>query len=80
MECNNLCHRVSVCEYCKKHYNVSDVFYKAKRQITNGYVVGYLVRNKNEEIQGILNKDSHFYELAFIDETTIEIFEGGTND
>lgn len=76
MKCNNLCfHTDSTCEYCKNHYNVSDIFYKAKRQITNGYVVGYLVRNKNEEIQGILNKDNDFHELAFIDETTIEIYE-----
>lgn len=60
MECNNLCHAVSMCEYCENHYSVSDIFCKAKRQITNGYVVGYLVRNKNEEIQGILNKNNDF--------------------
>ena len=75
MECNNLCRTVSICEYCKNHYNVSDAFYKAKRQVTDGYVIGYLVKNKNGEVQGILNKDSGFYELAFINESTIEIYK-----
>ena len=56
-------------------YIVSDVFYKAKRQVTDGYVIGYLVKNKNGEVQGILNKDSGFYELAFINESTIEIYK-----
>ena len=50
-------------------------FYKAKRQVTDGYVIGYLVKNKNGEVQGILNKDSDFYELAFINESTIEIYK-----
>ena len=75
MECNNLCRIVSICEYCKNHYNVSGVFYKAKKQVTDGYVIGYLVKNKNGEVQGILNKDSDFYELAFINESTIEIYK-----
>ncbi len=29
-------------------------------------------KNKQGEIQGILNKDTHFAELAWIDESTIE--------
>ena len=75
MECNNFCRTVSIYEYCKNHYNVSDIFYKAKRQVADDYVIGYLVKNKNGEVQGILNKDSDFYELAFINESTIEIYK-----
>ena len=46
--------------------------YKAKRSNFNSYVVGYLVRNKDDnKIVGILNRANRFYELAWIDEKTI---------
>lgn len=73
MDCNNLCfHSERHCEYCKKNYDVSSEFYKGKRPANGCYVVGYLVKNKQGEIQGILNKNTHFTELAWIDEDTIE--------
>jgi len=56
----------------KKNYEVSTDFYKAKRYINNSWVIGYLVKLKNNgEIQGILNKDSSFMELAYIDVNTV---------
>jgi len=73
MDCNNLCfYSEQHCEYCKKNYDVSSDFYRSKRPVNGCYVVGYLVKNKQGEIQGILNKNTHFAELAWIDETTLE--------
>ena len=73
MECSNLCfHSEQTCSYCKKNYDVSSDFYRAKRPINGYYVTGYLVKNKNGEIEGILNKANHFCELAWIDENTLE--------
>ena len=73
MECSNLCfHSKQTCSYCQKNYDVSSDFYRAKRHINSYYVTGYLVKNKNGEIEGILNKDNHFCELAWIDENTLE--------
>lgn len=73
MECNNLCfHSEQTCEHCKKHYDVSSEFYRAKRPANGYWVTGYLVKNKNGEIEGILNKNNHFYELAWIIEDTLE--------
>lgn len=76
MECNNLCQMSDrTCEYCKKNYDVSEDFYKAKRSANNFYVIGYLVKSKDGVVQGILNAKTHFAELAYIDETTIEKWE-----
>lgn len=73
MECSNLCKiNEQVCSYCKENYNVSSDFYRAKRYANNCYVVGYLVKDKEGVIHGILNKDTDFYELAWIDEGTLE--------
>lgn len=73
MECNNLCfHSEKVCEYCKKNYDVSPDFYKAKRPANGHYVIGYLVKTKDGKIEGILNKDTDFYELAWVIEDTLE--------
>ena len=73
MECSNLCfHLERTCEHCKKNYDVSSEFYRAKRPANNQWVAGYLVKNKNGAIEGILNKDNHFYELAWIDNSTLE--------
>ena len=74
MKCNNLCfHSEQTCKHCKENYEVSTNFYMAKRPINGHWVVGYLVKNKNGEIEGILNQDNHFYELAWIDEDTLEL-------
>lgn len=72
-ECSNMCYiSERTCEYCRKNYIVSKRMYKAKRSNFNSYVVGYLVRNKNDnKIVGILNRANRFYELAWIDEKTI---------
>ena len=73
MECENLCfHSKQTCSYCKKNYDVSSDMYRAKRPINGYYVIGYLVKSKNGEIEGILNKANHFCELAWIDENTLE--------
>ena len=73
MECNNLCQMWNrTCEYCKKNYDVSEDFYKAKRPANGHWVTGYLVKNKKGQIEGILNRDNQFYELAWIDEKTLE--------
>ena len=73
MECTNLCHRSEqVCEHCKKNYDVSSEFYRAKRPTNGCWVIGYLVKNKNGEIEGILNESNQFHELAWIDESTLE--------
>lgn len=73
MECSNLCfHNEQTCSYCRKNRDVSSDFYKARRPVNGHYVTGYLVKNKNGEIEGILNKDNHFCELAWIDENTLE--------
>ena len=73
MNCSNLCfHSKHMCEYCKKNYNVSSEFYIGKRPVNGCYVVGYLVKNKQGEIQGILNKNTQFKELAWVDESTIK--------
>ena len=53
MECNNLCfHSEKVCEYCKKNYDVSPDFYKAKRPANGHYVIGYLSKLKMEKLKG----------------------------
>lgn len=73
MECKNLCRgNNDTCNYCKRNYIVSNDEYKAKREVNNVYVYGYLVKDKKGKIQGILNKDTHYAELAWIDENTIE--------
>lgn len=74
-ECKNLCNAfvsIDTCNYCQNNYEVSTEFYKAKRYISDSWVIGYLVKLKNNgEIQGILNKNTNFAELAYIDESTI---------
>lgn len=76
MECNNLCfHSEKQCEYCRKNHDVSSEFYRAKRPANGQWVTGYLVKNKEGRIEGILNKDNHFYELAWIIEDTLEKIE-----
>ncbi len=46
--------------------------YRAKRAAFNSNVTGILVRNKStNKIEGILNENNNYAELAFIDETTI---------
>ena len=73
MDCNNLCYcSERICLYCKENYEVSSEFYRAKRPANRLYVTGYLVRNKDGVIQGILNKNNHFAELACIDNSTLE--------
>jgi hypothetical protein len=73
MSCNNLCfHSEQTCAYCRANHEVSSEFYRAKRPANDCWVTGYLVKNKNGEIKGILNKDNHFYELAWIIEDTLE--------
>ena len=73
MECNNLCfHSEQTCAYCKANYEVSSDFYRARRPANNQCVTGYLIKNKKDEIEGILNKNNHFCELAWIDENTLE--------
>lgn len=73
MECNNLCfHSEQTCEYCKANQEVSSEFYRARRPANNKWVTGYLVKNKKGEIEGILNKNNHFQELAWIIEDTLE--------
>lgn len=45
MECNNLCfHSEQKCNHCKKNYEVSSEFYRARRLANNQWVVGYLVK------------------------------------
>lgn len=74
MKCNNLCfHSEQTCKYCKENHEVSTDFYRAKRPTNGHWVVGYLVKNKNGKIEGILNKNNHFHELAWIDEDTLEL-------
>ena len=73
MKCDNLCfHSEQTCKHCKANYEVSSEFYRAKRPANGHWVTGYLVKNKSGKIEGILNKDNHFYELAWIVESTIE--------
>ena len=72
VECENLCyHNDLTCEYCKKHRVVSKEFWKAKRVCNNEIVTGYLVKDKEGNIDGILNKATSFCELAWIDESTL---------
>lgn len=76
MECNNLCRRDEKhCEYCQKTYIVSTEFYRARRPVNNAWVIGYLVKTKDGKIEGILNKANDFYELAWIKEETLELYE-----
>lgn len=77
MSCNKLCKmNEKQCQYCKKTYIVSDEFWRAKRASFNEYVVGYLVKNKsNGAVAGILTSASQYYELAFVDESTLEIYK-----
>lgn len=75
-ECTNLCYRSDkTCEYCKKNRIVSTEFYRARRPVNNAWVIGYLVKNKEGKIEGILNKANNFYELAWIKEETLELYE-----
>ena len=77
MDCNNLCRMIdSRCDYCKQNYDVSSNEYRAKRPANDQYVYGYLVKDKNGNIQGILNKNIHYAELAWIKEETLEAIEG----
>lgn len=74
VNCNRKCyHNDYVCKYCKDNYIVSKNYYSAQRFINNNYVTGYLIKNKAGEIQGILNKDTQFYELAYIKKNTLEL-------
>lgn len=76
MECNNLCRRdIKHCEYCQKTHIVSTEFYRARRPVNNAWVIGYLVKNKDCKIEGILNKANDFHELAWIKEETLELYE-----
>ena len=71
-ECNRLCKRnEGTCLYCQEHYIVSEEFYVAERAVNNEKVVGYLIKNKNGEIEGILTKSSDYNELAWIKEDTL---------
>lgn len=46
--------------------------YRAKRAVFDSNVTGILVRNKStNKIEGILNENNNYAELAFIDEKTI---------
>lgn len=73
IECNNLCkHSQEQCAYCQKHYNVSTEEYKAKRCVNDDYIYGYLVKDKQGNVQGILNKSVDYHELGWVDESTIE--------
>lgn len=73
MKCDNLCfHSEQTCRHCKENDVVSSEFYRAKRPANNQWVVGYLVKNKSGKIEGILNKDNDFHELAWIIESTLE--------
>lgn len=75
VDCSNLCsHSEDTCLHCKENYDVSKEFYIAKRLSVEEYVVGYLVKDKEGNVKGILNKTSDFYELAWIDESTIEMY------
>ena len=75
--CNNLCfHSEQTCRHCKENHIVSSNFYKAKRPANGHWVIGYLVKNKKGEIEGILNRDNQFYELAWINEKTLESVSG----
>lgn len=72
-ECNNLCkHTQEHCSYCKENYDVSTEEYKARRTVDDNYVYGYLIKDKQGNVQGILNKATHYAELAWIKENTIE--------
>lgn len=76
MECSNQCfHNKRTCSWCKENRDVSSDFYRAKRPANGYYVTGYLVKDKEGRIEGILNKDTQFYELAWIDESTLEKVE-----
>lgn len=76
MECNNLCKRdTRGCEYCQKNRIVSTEFYRARRPANNAWVIGYLVKNKEGKIEGILNKANNFHELAWIKPETLEPYE-----
>lgn len=71
--CNKLCKKSEdTCKHCKGHYKVSSHFYKAKRSSVDGYVTGYLVKNMDGRVEGILNSANNFRELAFIDEKTLK--------
>lgn len=71
-ECLNKCKTTDDnCEYCQQHYNVSKEFYKAKRQCSQAVVQGYLVKNKDGTIHGILTEATNFNELVWIDEDTL---------
>ena len=75
-DCSNLCKfSREHCEWCSKNYIVSKEEYKAKRDSHNEYVYGYLVKYANGKIAGILNKAVNYYELAWIDEETIEKYQ-----
>ena len=75
-ECSNLCYKSDkTCEYCKKNKIVSTEFYRARRPANNAWVVGYLVKNKEGQIEGILNKANNFSELAWIIPETLELYE-----
>ena len=72
-DCPNLCGDGGRrCESCQKNYNVSTEFYEGLRTANNQKVVGYLVKDKRGNVEGILNKATHFAELAYIKEDTIK--------
>lgn len=73
-KCNNLCyHSDETCKYCRENWIISKEFWKAKRMHNDTIVAGYLVKGKDGNVEGILNKYVHFYELAYIDESTLQI-------
>ncbi len=76
MECNKLCKKNdNTCKYCQGKYIVSNLFYKAKRPAANSFVKGYLIQNKEGRIEGILNSSNNFEELAFIEDSTLEVIK-----
>lgn len=65
------------CKHCQENYDVSDIFYMAERDCCSAKVVGYLVKRKGtDEILGIFSVSTFYHELAYIKESTLEIYEG----
>ena len=76
-DCPNLCSGSKEhCEWCKANSDVSHEYYTAKRVLSGEWVTGYLVKDKEtQKIEGILNSANDFAECAFIDESTLRLFE-----
>lgn len=54
---------------------VSTEFYRARRPANNAWLIGYLVKNKEGVIEGILNKANNFHELAWIKPEALELYK-----